>query len=48
MVDSCLSRHRLFSNAQISFERLFDAHAAGTAERARGPELVLAIHDTTP
>ena len=40
--------YRLFSNEQVSFERLFDAHAQGTAERARGSKLVLAIHDTTP
>lgn len=39
--------YRLFSNAHVSFERLFDAHALGTAERARGSDLVLAIHDTT-
>ena len=39
--------YRLFSNQQVSFEQLFDAHAAGTAERARGRGLVLAIHDTT-
>lgn len=39
--------YRLFSNGHVSFERLFDAHALGTAERARGSELVLAIHDTT-
>jgi hypothetical protein len=39
--------YRLFSNDQVSFERLFDAHAAGTAERARTSKLVLAIHDTT-
>ena len=40
--------YRLFSNGSVSFERLFDAHAHGTAERARGSEVVLAIHDTTP
>jgi hypothetical protein len=39
--------YRLFNNEQVSFERLFDAHALGTAERARGSKLVLAIHDTT-
>jgi len=39
--------YRLFGNDQVSFERLFDAHAVGTAERARGSGLVLAIHDTT-
>ncbi len=39
--------YRLFSNDRVSFERLFDAHASGTAERARGSEVVLAIHDTT-
>lgn len=39
--------YRLFSNDRVSFERLFDAHALGTAERARSSELVLAIHDTT-
>lgn len=39
--------YRLFSNDRVSFERLFDAHAFGTAERARGSGLVLAIHDTT-
>jgi len=39
--------YRLFSNDRVSFERLFDAHAQGTAERARSSRLVLAIHDTT-
>jgi Transposase DNA-binding/Transposase DDE domain len=39
--------YRLFSNDSVSFERLFDAHAVGTAERARGSAVVLAIHDTT-
>jgi hypothetical protein len=39
--------YRLFSNERVSFEQLFDAHAWGTAERAGGSELVLAIHDTT-
>src|SRR5580765_5137186 len=39
--------YRLFGNDQVSFERLFDAHAVGTAERARGSGLALAIHDTT-
>lgn len=39
--------YRLFSNDSVSFERLIDAHAQGTAERARGSGLVLAIHDTT-
>ena len=39
--------YRLFSNDHVSFERLFDAHAFGTAERARGSKVVLAIHDTT-
>src|SRR5687768_7077491 len=39
--------YRLFNNDRVSFERLFDAHALGTAERARGSEVVLAIHDTT-
>jgi hypothetical protein len=39
--------YRLFSNDHVSFNRLFDAHASGTAERARGSEVVLAIHDTT-
>src|SRR5829696_5424495 len=39
--------YRLFNNDRISFEQLFDAHALGTAERARDCELVLAIHDTT-
>jgi len=39
--------YRLFSNDRVSFEQLFDAHAVGTAERARGCGLVLAIHDTT-
>jgi hypothetical protein len=39
--------YRLFGNDQVSFERVFDAHALGTAERARGLGLVLAIHDTT-
>lgn len=39
--------YRLFSNERVSFEQLFDAHASGTAERARDSKLVLAIHDTT-
>src|SRR5919197_3800124 len=39
--------YRLFSNERVSFERLFDAHALGTAERARASKLVLALHDTT-
>jgi hypothetical protein len=39
--------YRLFNNDSVTFERLFDAHALGTAERARGSGLVLAIHDTT-
>ena len=39
--------YRLFSNDSVTFEHLFDAHALGTAERARGLGLVLAIHDTT-
>ncbi len=39
--------YRLFGNEHVSFERLFDAHANGTAERARSSQLVLAIHDTT-
>jgi hypothetical protein len=34
---------RRVSRAQL----LFDAHAVGTAERARGSRLVLAVHDTT-
>src|SRR5438445_8311340 len=39
--------YRLFGNDRVTFEHLFDAHAFGTAERARGSEVVLAIHDTT-
>jgi Transposase DNA-binding/Transposase DDE domain len=39
--------YRLFSNEQVSFEQLFDAHASSTAERARDCSQVLAIHDTT-
>lgn len=39
--------YRLFSNEYVSFESLLDAHALGTAERARDAELVLAVHDTT-
>lgn len=39
--------YRLFGNPRVSFEQLFDAHALGTAERAQGCKLVLAIHDTT-
>lgn len=39
--------YRLFGNKHVSFEQLFDAHALGTAERARASGLVLAIHDTT-
>jgi hypothetical protein len=42
--------YRLFGNYQVSFERLFDAHASGTAERARGSGLVLRDprHDALP
>ncbi len=39
--------YRLFNNEHVSFERLLDAHTQGTAERARGADVVLAIHDTT-
>jgi hypothetical protein len=39
--------YRVFGNKHVSFERLFDAYASGTSERARGRGLVLAIHDTT-
>ncbi len=39
--------YRLFGNDEVSFERIFDSHAVGTAERAHGLGLVLAIHDTT-
>jgi hypothetical protein len=39
--------YRLFSNDRITFEQVFDAHALGTAERAHGSTLVLALHDTT-
>lgn len=39
--------YRLFNNDQVSFEQLLDAHAWGVAERARGSDLVLAVHDTT-
>jgi IS4 transposase len=39
--------YRLFSNERVSFERLIDAQAAGTVERARGSGVVLAVHDTT-
>ncbi|MEZ4363287.1 MAG: IS4 family transposase [Kofleriaceae bacterium] len=39
--------YRLFNNDRVTFEQLFDAHAGGTVERARGRKLVLAIHDTT-
>lgn len=39
--------YRLFSNDRVTFERLFDAHALNTAERARAAGQVLAIHDTT-
>jgi hypothetical protein len=39
--------YRLFSNDHVSFEQLFDVHAAGTADRARDAKLVLALHDTT-
>lgn len=39
--------YRLFSNEHVLFGPLFDAHARGTAERARDAKLVLAIHDTT-
>lgn len=39
--------YRLFNNERVTFERLFDAHALSTVERARDCEQVLAIHDTT-
>jgi len=39
--------YRLFNNDDVSFERLFDAHAWAVAERARECGQVLAIHDTT-
>ena len=39
--------YRLFSNDQVGFEQVFDAHARSTAERARDSGSVLAIHDTT-
>lgn len=39
--------YRLFSNEQVSFEQLIDAHALGTVERAVPSDLVLALHDTT-
>src|ERR1700690_1872817 len=39
--------YRLFGNDSVSFERVFDSHALGTAERASSSRLVLAIHDTT-
>lgn len=39
--------YRLFNNERVSFEQLFDAHAAGAVDRARDCELLLAIHDTT-
>jgi len=39
--------YRLFNNENVTFEHLIDAHAQGTAERARDAGLVLAIHDTT-
>jgi hypothetical protein len=39
--------YRLCNNPRVTFERLFDAHALGAAERAHGAEVVLALHDTT-
>ncbi len=39
--------YRLLNNDCVSFESLFDAYAQGTAERARGRGVLLAIHDTT-
>jgi hypothetical protein len=39
--------YRFFSNERVSFDDLLEAHALGTAERARGAEVVLAVHDTT-
>jgi hypothetical protein len=39
--------YRFFSNADVCFEDLLDAHARAVAERAAGRGLVLAIHDTT-
>jgi predicted nuclease of predicted toxin-antitoxin system len=35
--------YRLFGNERVTFERLFDAHAQGTAERARDRKVVLAM-----
>lgn len=39
--------YRLLNNGHVSFEQLLDAHASGTAERARHSDVVLALHDTT-
>ncbi|HEY4177474.1 MAG TPA: IS4 family transposase [Kofleriaceae bacterium] len=39
--------YRLFGNKHVTFEKLIDAHASSTADRARGSNVVLAIHDTT-
>jgi hypothetical protein len=39
--------YRFFSNEQVGFDALIEAHAAGTVERACGSNVVLAIHDTT-
>jgi hypothetical protein len=40
--------YRLFSNEEVTFEKLVEAHAVATYERARDAKVVLAIHDTTP
>lgn len=39
--------YRFFNNEHVTFDELLASHARGTAERARGAKVVLAIHDTT-
>lgn len=39
--------YRLFSNEEVTFERLMEAQAAATFERAQRAGVILAVHDTT-
>lgn len=39
--------YRFFNNEHVGFDDLIEGHALGTAERASGADVVLAVHDTT-
>ena len=39
--------YRFFSNKRVRPERIFEGHAANTAQRAAAHERVLIVHDTT-